>query len=184
MLWSGEWQAAGFPSQSEADLALCAMMTFWTNRDTAQMDRLFRSSGLMRGKWDEKHGEKTYGEITVEKALSGNGETYSPENYAQTKRDLHTFETSLGSKLTRDKAEIVINNAPPVPDLELARVIVTTLLPGREKPPMMIRRGEAGKLLLDWLGKNGGFVQGEDSGVHCQDGRQSYPLAFTEAEMV
>jgi primase-polymerase (primpol)-like protein len=37
-----------YPSASEADLALCAHLAFWTGRDSAWMDRLFRGSALMR----------------------------------------------------------------------------------------------------------------------------------------
>ncbi len=39
-LYRGQWSAHS--SQSEADLALCAMLAFWTGGDTAQIDRLFR----------------------------------------------------------------------------------------------------------------------------------------------
>lgn len=45
----------GHPSASEADLALCSMLAFWTGRDASAIDRLFRRSGLMREKWDERH---------------------------------------------------------------------------------------------------------------------------------
>lgn len=62
--------------ESRADAALCAMLAFWTDRDTSQMDRIFRSSGLMRGKWDERRGEKTYGERTVDEACRLTHETY------------------------------------------------------------------------------------------------------------
>lgn len=68
-LWSGDWQSTGAPSQSEADLKLCCALAFWTGKDTERMDRLFRQSGLMRAKWDERHGAKTYGAITVATAI-------------------------------------------------------------------------------------------------------------------
>lgn len=53
---------------SRADQALCNILAFYT-RDPAQIDAVFRSSGLMRDKWDELHGKETYGRITVNKAL-------------------------------------------------------------------------------------------------------------------
>lgn len=53
---------------SAADMALCAILAFWT-RDAAQIDRIFRLSGLMRPKWDERRGPDTYGNVTVRKAL-------------------------------------------------------------------------------------------------------------------
>lgn len=55
---------------SASDLAFCNMLAFWTNKDKLQMDRIFRNSGLMRDKWDEYRGTKTYGEITLDKAIS------------------------------------------------------------------------------------------------------------------
>jgi primase-polymerase (primpol)-like protein len=66
-LWNGNWQK-DYPSQSEADLALCAALMFWTGNDADMVDSLFRKSGLMREKWDESRGEHTYGEKTLERA--------------------------------------------------------------------------------------------------------------------
>ena len=67
-LWAGGYER--FPSQSEADLALCQHLAFHT-RDRSQIDRLFRKSKLFRNKWDETHfaDGRTYGEATIEKAL-------------------------------------------------------------------------------------------------------------------
>jgi hypothetical protein len=42
---------AGYRSQSEADLALCRLLAFFT-QDEAQVDRLFRQSALYREKWE------------------------------------------------------------------------------------------------------------------------------------
>lgn len=58
-------------SHSAADLAFCSMLAFWCNSDKAQMDRIFRSSGLMRPKWDERRGPDTYGNITLDTAIRG-----------------------------------------------------------------------------------------------------------------
>jgi len=48
LLWAGDF--SDYPSQSEADLALCAILAFWTARDPGRIDSLFRESGLMRPK--------------------------------------------------------------------------------------------------------------------------------------
>lgn len=68
-LYYGQWEGI-YPSQSEADGAFCSMLAFWTNKNAEQMDRIFRSSKLYRDKWDAKRGQKTYGEITIESAIS------------------------------------------------------------------------------------------------------------------
>lgn len=80
MLYAGEWEGL-FPSQSEADLALCNQLAFWTGRNEAQMDRIFRSSGLYRDKWDKKRGSNTYGEITIGKACASCTDVYEPRKY-------------------------------------------------------------------------------------------------------
>lgn len=49
---------------SAADLALCALLVFWT-RDPAQLDRLFRRSALYRAKWERPD----YRDRTVARAL-------------------------------------------------------------------------------------------------------------------
>lgn len=80
MLYSGQWEGL-FPSQSEADLALCNQLAFWTGRNEAQMDRLFRSSGLFRKKWDTRRGGDTYGNMTISKACASCMEVYEPKKY-------------------------------------------------------------------------------------------------------
>jgi hypothetical protein len=74
-LVNGHW-ADRYPSQSEADMALCYMLAFWT-QDATQLDRLFRGTKLMRPKWDEKRGALTYGEMTVKEALARVTEHYT-----------------------------------------------------------------------------------------------------------
>ncbi|MDQ3694292.1 MAG: DUF3987 domain-containing protein [Chloroflexota bacterium] len=49
-LWAGDTSEYG-GDDSAADLALASMLSFWT-QDLAQLDRLFRRSGLMRDKWE------------------------------------------------------------------------------------------------------------------------------------
>ena len=60
---------SGYASASEADLALCSLLRFWTGDDAERIDRLYRGSALMRPKWDSKRGDTTYGAQTVAKAL-------------------------------------------------------------------------------------------------------------------
>lgn len=64
--------------RSNADLALCNMLAFWTGRDAVRMDSLFRQSGLMRAKWDESRAGSTYGADTIQKAIDSCKEVYTP----------------------------------------------------------------------------------------------------------
>ena len=86
----------GYGSQSEADIALCSVIAFWT-QDTNAIDGIFRQSALYRPKWDEKHRTDgaTYGEMTIEKALSENRETYTPPRRTQRYRS-RTRQRRLG----------------------------------------------------------------------------------------
>ena len=75
-LWGGLWNNY-FNSASEADSSVVFMLAFYT-KDAGQIDRLFRQSRLYRPKWDERHGEKTYGAITIAKALEMVTGQYQP----------------------------------------------------------------------------------------------------------
>ena len=84
-LWNGD--IAGYPSHSEADVALCSILAFWCGGNREQMDRLFRESGLMRDKWDEYRGIDTYGNITITKTLSIATVFYKPIHHATAAED-------------------------------------------------------------------------------------------------
>ena len=93
-LWHGDFQ--GYPSQSEADLALCNMLAFWTGCNADQMDRLFRQSGLMREKWDRKQAGTTYGAITVQNAVEHCPRTYTGHTTA--KEDFYAVKIGPAKK--------------------------------------------------------------------------------------
>jgi len=70
-LMRGEWQGFGYPSQSEADEALCGILVHKMGPSAELIDRVFRSSGLMRDKWDKVHVQgKTYGQATIARVLA------------------------------------------------------------------------------------------------------------------
>src|SRR5262249_2359312 len=52
-------------------------------------------SGLMRNKWDEKHGATTYGERTIEKALSGRTDHYRGEQITQEVNEHPDFSVNV-----------------------------------------------------------------------------------------
>lgn len=96
-LWRGD--TSGYESHSEADMALCALLAFWTGGDEARVDDLFRNSGLFRQKWDDVHfaDGRTYGEATVRRAVAGTTEVYEPPNREKTWRETRN-ESSDGQR--------------------------------------------------------------------------------------
>jgi putative DNA primase/helicase len=60
-----EGDFSDYGSQSEADLALCAMIAFRTGNDPEMIDKAFRASALMREKWNRDD----YREATIEKGI-------------------------------------------------------------------------------------------------------------------
>ena len=115
-LWRGD--LSGYISPSEADLALCRLLAFWTGRDAARIDRLFRQSGLYRPeKWDRpaRAGE-TYGQGTIARAIAGCRDVYTPGT------------TPLGGKVIpfptrRSAATPGVEQLGELPDTELAFVL-------------------------------------------------------------
>ncbi len=81
-LWNGNWQGK-YQSQSEADMALCSSLAFWTGADVGRIDQLFRQSGLMREKWNRQQAGSTYGAITIQKAIQMTTDVYSPKAIMQ-----------------------------------------------------------------------------------------------------
>jgi putative DNA primase/helicase len=68
----GEWREFNYPSQSEADSALCFIMAFYT-QDEKQLDKLFRKGALYRDEWD-----RTY-KYTLENAIRKLTKVYNPD---------------------------------------------------------------------------------------------------------
>jgi hypothetical protein len=91
-LWNGDLSGNG-GDHSSADAALCCKLLWWLGAsDAGRVDRLFRQSGLMRAKWDERRGEKTYGQLTIEYALGLQTEFRQPRRAGQCgKQDAHTI---------------------------------------------------------------------------------------------
>ena len=86
-LFRGDW--SGYPSQSEADLALVSHLVFWTQRDVSRLDNLFRQSGLMRSKWERND----YRSRTIETALRSQLNVYEPKTYLGNNNILPLSET-------------------------------------------------------------------------------------------
>lgn len=97
-LMSGGWREI-FESQSEADLSLLNALAFYTQKNIVQMDRIFRDSDLMRPKWDELRGAKTYGQISIEKAIADCKNIYDPK-----------FNNSYEIQLNEESTEVIPSN--------------------------------------------------------------------------
>ncbi len=130
----------GYASQSEADLALCSILAFWTNNDPQQMDAIFRASCLFRQKWDTRHGQLTYGQATIKKALSYN----APPEQEPTPRYTVTNIGNLYGQAGETRMETG-QNRPMVPS---PVVITAGNLLSREFPPR-------NNLLSPWLPEQG-----------------------------
>lgn len=70
-LFNGDWSS--YSSRSEADIALCCILAFWTNNDAEAINRLFRRSGLYRAKWERED----YRTTTIKNAVAHNDDTLS-----------------------------------------------------------------------------------------------------------
>jgi len=98
-LWNGS--TVGYTSQSEADMALCCLLAFWTGGHAGQMDRLFRRSKLDRPKWGEEHyaDGSTYGEKTITRAIAHTSEFYEPSQTRQGEEEAQ----EVGSSRDRER---------------------------------------------------------------------------------
>lgn len=70
-LWKGDWQAMGYPSQSEADMALIEALC-WATDDDAVVATTFRKSGLgKRQKAQTNYVERTINSLRKRREIGG-----------------------------------------------------------------------------------------------------------------
>lgn len=74
-LFSGGY--SGHTSHSEAVAALLLKLAFWSGRDTSQMERVFRHSGLMYEKFESRRGNSTWGAQEIQRAVEKTREIYT-----------------------------------------------------------------------------------------------------------
>jgi hypothetical protein len=137
-LWSGNWNAH-FNSASEADSSVAFTLAFYT-KDAAQIDRLFRSSGLMRPKWDEMHGQQTYGQLTIEKALAKVTKQYRPKGKRKRSRPQPPPPTRPGLP------SIVIDDRQLS---DLTDQALAAIMQANNPPTVFVRSGMAARVLCD-----------------------------------
>ncbi len=94
-LFDGNWEAH-YPDQSTADAHFVRKVWFYTT-SPKQVDEVIRDSGLYRDKWDNLHGQKTYGQSTIEFVIRTSGDTkYDPKAYAQGFKNNQTVKNNEG----------------------------------------------------------------------------------------
>jgi len=138
-LWAGRWNDH-FNSPSEADSSVIFTLAFYT-KDAVQLDRLFRQSGLIRPKWDEQHGEQTYGQMTIAKALAKVVKQYAPRQKRK--------------KAPRPAAPPPVNPGLPgiiIDDTQLSDLTaqaVNAILQANTPPSVFVRAGTVARVVRD-----------------------------------
>lgn len=119
-LLSGDWTET-YESQSDADMAFVSILCFWCGCVEEQIDRIFRSSGLMRDKWDRMTGGATYGQITIRNAITTCSEIYRPVRAANYDTAAHDFN-AIGQADAENSALADATNATDAADIESTEV--------------------------------------------------------------
>lgn len=98
---------------SVEDQRLASMLAFWAGGDAATLDRLMRGSARLQSpdrlqKWDTRHSSdgRTYGQLTIDKALSGLQHTYDG------RRGAASMTATEGESI---EADITLHECPTVP---------------------------------------------------------------------
>ncbi len=123
---------SGYESQSQADLALCSHLAYYTGNDTGRMDSMFRQSGLMRAKWDEKHGQngtQSYGDMTIRKAIAGTSQTYDSSKF-RSQGNTQTASHSEQRTQVKGVAGTVTEQPAPVAEVRYISSYLETALEG------------------------------------------------------
>jgi primase-polymerase (primpol)-like protein len=68
LLAEGDWRSAGYPTHSEADLALFNKLARLTNGEAGRMYAIFKETGLIRDHDDKSF---SYYQRTIQKAIDG-----------------------------------------------------------------------------------------------------------------
>ena len=121
-LYEGDTSLHG-GDHSRADQALANKLAQWTNGNRDQMDRIFRSSGLMRDKWDrpiKRGSDETYGQRTINKALENFTPYTRPEDAGLTVEDVKQA-IDKEQQEQQEQQEATVPNVPDVNARELSK---------------------------------------------------------------
>lgn len=90
-LWAGDTSMHS-GDHSRADAALLRMLAFYTGKDPAAMDRLFRQSGLYRPKWDRQD----YRDRSIDDAIDNTPNVWRPSQRDQAAIDAAQAAVAAG----------------------------------------------------------------------------------------
>jgi putative DNA primase/helicase len=96
---------------SSTDMALCNHLAFWTDKDAAKMDSMFRESSLIREKWDRQHSNdgRTYGQMTIDMAIMSTPSTISDYEPPEQEKP---YEIYFSDEQGIEDTEEIIDKAP------------------------------------------------------------------------
>jgi len=167
-LWEGHWNNY-FNSWSEADSSVVFTLAYYT-KDSDQIDRLFRQSGLDRDKWDDTHGTTTYGQMTIDKALAKVTGQYKPRG--KKRRRQRSASASSSSSSSSSPSSSSPEPIPGTIDPTTGRIILSTR---RTQPTAQafidrFHRHADGPTLRHYAGmflqwKNNCYVEVEDNAI-------------------
>ena len=107
-LYAGDWEER-YDSQSDADMALISMLCFWCGNVEEQVDRIFRSSGLYRPKWDRRTGDATYGQISIRNAVAASSAVYSPmKGYEAAEDEFEDLDEEEHAEFSPDLSKLTL----------------------------------------------------------------------------
>lgn len=148
-LWAGD--RSGYASGSEADAALIACLVRWT-RDAAQLDRLFRRSGLYRPKWDRLD----YAQTTIANALAKVAATQRPARRVE-QRIIYTYDWQRRVEAPGERDEYLRRHADEAKEAVHQQIteggdapLVITLAPGVGKTHVVAELGNTHDVA--WIG--------------------------------
>lgn len=90
--------------RSSADAALMAHLAFWTGKNTARMDRIFRQSGLMREKYEKR---PDYVRSTISGAVAHTRNVYRQSSKLQPKQEIVLPQSETQERIQVQYGEII-----------------------------------------------------------------------------
>lgn len=130
---------------SANDMGFCNMLAFWTGKDPALMDEIFRNSKLYRPeKWDRKESTfGTYGNRTIQRAIADCTGVYTPGN------DYNITVTEFGTEVVTVQGQQKTSHKPK-------SLKMVSMANAEEKEPEWLIKGYIPKFQIATMAGDGG----------------------------